>query len=221
LRLRGSVTRSIAFERDAAWPGVPRWRSVSTHLCTFMPLRGGVADDPATALPLAPDGSVSLAVHQDEAVNPAALAGALAAPPDAQWTGVTFTRAGHASAEWLVLWLTCTLRAPLSRLSARREALEYLMPLFPWGTMATADDASLAYLGARPAGDDAREVGVIGHGPRGAELAREAAAQVQAWDRHYRAATASFTVQPVSAPVPRASQFAFRTPHCWLGVDWQ
>ena len=44
LRLRGSVTRSIAFERDKS--ADDRWRSVASEMCSFMPLRGGIADDP-------------------------------------------------------------------------------------------------------------------------------------------------------------------------------
>ena len=221
LRLRGSVTRSIAFERDATLLNIPRWRSVATQLCSFMPLRGGIADDPAVSIPLTPDGSVSLTVHQDQDADPVALSRILHRPPATQWTGVTFAFSHQESAEWLMLWLTCALDAPLSRVSIRQQAAERVRPLWSWGTMATTDGASLAYLASRPGPGETREVGVVGHGPRGADLAREVAAQVRAWDRRYRAATARFTVQPVTAPGPRTSQFAFRTPHCWLSIAWE
>jgi protein-L-isoaspartate(D-aspartate) O-methyltransferase len=223
LRLRGTVTRSIAFERDATLLNLPRWRSVSTELCGFMPLRGELAGDPRRDIPLTSDGSVTLAVHQDQDVNDEALAGVLHGPAAQEWTGVTFTFARKEPAEWLMLWLTCTLAAPLSRMSAGRQAIDegLVASLFSWGALATASGASLAYLAGRPGPDGTREIGVVGHGPRGASLAREVAAQVRAWDRGYRGATARFTIQPVTAPGPRTSHFAFRTANCWLSITWE
>jgi protein-L-isoaspartate(D-aspartate) O-methyltransferase len=222
LRLRGSVTRSIAFERDATLLNIPRWRSVSTLLCSFMPLRGGIADDPRRDVPLTADGSVSLSVHQDQQADDQALAGVLRHPAATEWTDVTFAFTRQDSAEWLMLWLTCTLNAPLSRMSVRPQAVDagLVAPLSVAGSWATVEDASLAYLAGRPGDDGTREVGVVGHGPRGADLAREMAGQVRAWDRRYRAASARFTIQPVTAPGPRTSQFALRTPNCWLSVAW-
>ena len=85
--------------------------------------------------------------------------------------------------------------------------------------MATFDGASVAYIIFRP-GDGGREAGVIGHGPRGAHLARQVAAQIGDWHRGYREATARFTLQPVTAAGPMTSQFTFRTPHSWLAIDW-
>jgi protein-L-isoaspartate(D-aspartate) O-methyltransferase len=223
LRLRGSVTRSIAFERDATLLNIRRWRSVSTLPCSFMPLRGGIADDPRRDVPLTADGSVSLAVHQDQQADDQALASVLTRPPTSEQTGVTFGSAQQGSAEWLLLWLTCTLNAPLSRMSARPQAIEagLVSPMSAMGSWATVDGASLAYLTGRPGNGGRHEVGVIGHGPHGADLAREVAAQVRAWDRRYRAATARFIIQPVTAPGPLSSQFAFRTPNCWLSVNWE
>ena len=223
LRLRGSVTRSIAFERDATLLNIPRWRSVSTLLCSFMPLRGGIADDPRRDIPLTADGSVSLAIHQDQHADDQALAGILRRPPATEWTDVTFAFTRQESAEWLMLWLTCALNAPLSRMSVRPQAIEagLVTPLSAVGSWATVDGASLAYLAGRPGHRGTREVGVIGHGPRGADLAREVAAQVRLWDRRHRAASARFTIQPVTAPGPHVSQFALRTPNCWLSVAWE
>jgi protein-L-isoaspartate(D-aspartate) O-methyltransferase len=223
LRLRGTVTRSIAFERDATLLNLPRWRSVSAELCSFMPLRGGIAGDPRREIPLAGDGSVLLAIHQDQDVDDEALSGVLSTPPTAEWTGVTHSFSGDESPEWLLLWLTCTLSAPLSQMSTGRQAISegLVAPLFARGSIAVAEGSSVAYLTARRGPDGTHEVGVIGHGPRGGELAREAAAQVRAWDRGYRGATARFTIQPVTAPGPRVSHFAFRTPHSWLSITWE
>ncbi|HUN30598.1 MAG TPA: methyltransferase, FxLD system [Trebonia sp.] len=219
LRLRGSVTRSIAFERDGTAPDLPRWRSVSSEMCSFMPLRGGVADDPARSVPLTADGSITLAAHQDQEIDAAALADVISRPRAREWTGITL---GEESPEWLFLWLACTLRNAVSRMNAHRQAIdEGLVECMPsWGTVATAEAASLAYIAFRSAAGR-REVGVIGHGPRGDVLARAVAAQVRAWNRRYRSATARFSIQPVTTMGPPTSDFAFRTPHCWLSIAWE
>ncbi len=219
LRLRGSVTRSIAFERDKS--ADDRWRSRASEMCSFMPLRGGVAD-PGASVPLTPDGAVILGVHQDQRADAAALAGALSGRRAQTWTGVwTGVTLGPESSEWVFLWLACTLPNAVSRMSARQSAIDagLVAPVAGGGTMATFDGASLAYLVFRP-GDGGREAGVIGHGPRGAHLARQVAGQIRAWHRGYRRATARFTLQPVTTKGPMTSQFAFRTPHSWLAIDW-
>jgi protein-L-isoaspartate(D-aspartate) O-methyltransferase len=220
LRLRGSITRSIAFERDATAPDFPRWRSVSSEMCSFMPLRGGVADDPARSVPLARDGRITLAAHQDQDIDAAALSDVISYPRTPEWTGITF---GEESPEWLFLWLACTLRNAVSRMSARREAInEGMVESMPaWGTVATAEADSLAYVAFRSAPGRGREVGVIGHGPRGDVLARAVASQVRAWNRRYRNATVRFAIQPVTTSGPSTSDFAFRTPHCWLSIVWE
>lgn len=231
LRLRGAVTRSIAFERAAASPGTASpgapgeaasWRSISSRPCSFMPLRGGIADDPRRDLPLTPDGSVTLALYQDQQVDEAALARALTWPRAERWSGVMLAATSLERVEWLSLWLTCALHAPLTRMTARREAIDarVVLPMFTWGAMATAEAASLAYLTSRDADGGRRELGVIGHGPNGGALAREVAAQARAWDRRYRDAAARFTLQPVAGPGPATSPFTLRTPHAWLSVDW-
>jgi len=219
LRLRGSVTRSIAFERDGTAPDVPRWRSVSSEMCSFMPLRGGVADDPARSVPLNGDGSITLAVHQDQDIDATALSDVISHRRAREWTGITL---GEESPEWLFLWLACTLRNAVSRMSARRQAIdEGVVECMPaWGTVATAEAASLAYIAFRSAAGR-REVGVIGHGPRGDVLARAVTSQVRAWNRRYRDARARFSIQPVTTTGPPSSDFAFRTPHCWLSIAWE
>jgi protein-L-isoaspartate(D-aspartate) O-methyltransferase len=79
LRLRGSVTRSVALERDPHRRGV--WRAVDHQMCGFMPLRGGIADDPRRVVPLTADVSVTLHAHQDQTVDPAPLAGVFRQAP--------------------------------------------------------------------------------------------------------------------------------------------
>ena len=184
-----------------------------------MPLRGGVADDPAHLVPLAPDNTVGLAVHQDQSIDASALQGVLSRPGTAEWTGVTLA---EGASQRLFLWLACTLRNAVSRLSARQQAIDaglFVRPMSAWGTIATSDAGSLAYLTFREREVWPREVGVMGHGPHGAALAREVAAEIRAWDRGYRDATASFTLQPVTATGPATSQFTVRTGHTWLSVS--
>ena len=219
LRIRGSVTRSIAFERDDPALGIPRWRGVSSEMCSFMPLRGGVADDPARVVPLTPDESVSMIAHQDQEIDDEALREVLSRPGTTERTDVALA---EGSAQWLFLWLACSLRNAVSRMQARQQAIlgGLVGPMPAWGTVATSDGASLAYLSFRGHGGWPREISVIGHGPRGAGLAREVAAEVRAWDRGYRAASASFTLQPITAAGPVTSQFTVHTGHSWLSVNF-
>lgn len=126
LRLRGGVSRSIVFERDA--DGL--WRSVDSEMNTFMPLRRGIADDPRLLVPLTPDGSVTLVTNGDQHVDADALATALAQPRVEIWTGVTFR--GPESAEWLELWLTCTLPNGLSRMPADDVAYDQGVVVSPY-----------------------------------------------------------------------------------------
>jgi len=219
LRIRGNVTRSIAFERDHSAPGVARWRGVSSEMCSFMPLRGGVADDPARVVSLTPDDSVSITAHQDQDIDDRALLAVLSRPGTTERTGVTLP---EGSAEWLFLWLACSLRNAVSRMQARQQAIHsgLVGPVPAWGTVATTDGGSLAYLSFRRHGDQPPEISVIGHGPRGAGLAREVVAEVRAWNRGYREARASFTLQPIAVAGPVTSQFTVRTGHTWLSVNF-
>ncbi|MGH3833645.1 MAG: methyltransferase, FxLD system, partial [Pseudonocardiaceae bacterium] len=99
LRIRGGVSRSIAFERDGA-----HWRAVSSEMCTFMPLRG-IADDPRLIIPLTPDGHVSLHTYRDQRADPAALATVLEHPATEVYTNLLFRKGDPW--EWVNLWLAC------------------------------------------------------------------------------------------------------------------
>lgn len=76
VRIRGSVSRSIAFERDG--DGV--WRSVDHQMCGFVPLREGIADDPRRKIPLTADRAVTLQLNQEHTVDPAGLFGVFDRP---------------------------------------------------------------------------------------------------------------------------------------------
>lgn len=179
LRLRGSVARSIAFERDA--DGV--WRGRTSQSCAFMPLRG-IADDAGALVPLTADGSVTAEVHPDQKVGPAP--GVLDEPALQRGTGVQFT--AGTSFEWLWLWLACRLDNALSRLNAPPER--------DLRTMVALDGPDLAYLAVRDG-----EVGVIARGPGAAALADRIVAEVQHWDAVYRGRRVDFTLDSTTGTV--------------------
>jgi len=180
-----------------------------------MPLRG-IADDARRIVALTADGTVTLQTHQDQDVDPAALAGVLAHPRSEAWTGVLF--AAPESFEWLDLWLACVMGNALSRMPVQRPAVDsgLVAPMFGWGAMATAEKGTLAYLTLRPApkasdGTSMNEVGVIAHGPGSDELAERIVREIRAFDRDYRSRTAQIEIQPADASKPITGQFTFRT----------
>ncbi|HWG01567.1 MAG TPA: methyltransferase, FxLD system [Trebonia sp.] len=229
LRLRGSVTRSIAFEWAAAPGGGRVLRSVSSEMCGFMPMRASIASDPRLTVPLTADADVLLEVQQEQvaAIDQHALEGVLDRERAVVWTGAKFGDAG--STEWLYLWLTCTVPGGLLGLSARESALDrgLLAPMFRWGAMAAVDAGSLAYLTFGPA-DDAglREVGVTGHGPHGRSLAEILAEQIGVWCRKHRPAEPWFEIRPRPDPSgpgsagPDGDVFTFPTPANVLVIYW-
>jgi protein-L-isoaspartate(D-aspartate) O-methyltransferase len=206
LRLRGAVTRSIAFERP---PGDGDGRTLcgaSGEMCGFMPLRESIASDPRRLLPLRPEGDVALELQQDQDADPAALASVLGTGRHVAWTGVRFADEATVTA-WLYLWLTCAVPGGLCGLVARQSAVDdgTVPPRSRPGTMAAVAGDSVAYLTSRPGAasgraGDRREIGVIGHGPGGRRLADEIAEQVRIWHRHYRTRTATFTIRELESP---------------------
>jgi protein-L-isoaspartate(D-aspartate) O-methyltransferase len=217
LRLRGSVSRSVVLERVAG--SQDQWHSVSSEMCGFMPLRASVASDPRRTVPLTGDGSVTLEVHQDQDIDPATLDDIFGYPRSEAWTGVAL---GPREAEgWLFLWLTCTVPNGLFLMPVRRIAIDcgVAAPMFEWGTMAVIDTDSVAYLtsGQRKSGT---EIGVIGHGPRGGELARAVAEQVRVWDWEYRSHGIHLVMQPRTTEQPVAGQFTLLTPSNRLVISW-
>ncbi|MFF7174830.1 methyltransferase, FxLD system [Streptomyces pseudovenezuelae] len=224
LRLRGSVSRSIAFERaeDGAW------RSVGSEMNTFMPLRRGIADDPRRFVKLTDDGSVTLVTNGDQVVDAEALAGVLGQTRTEAWTGVNFR--GPESAEWLELWLTCTMPNGLSRMPATREAIDRGVVTAPYASStAVFEGGTLTYLTRRTAAEKAPdgatlyEFGVIGHGPEAQTLANKVAEQIRAWDRDYRSHEVRFEIHPVdtTALTPKPGRFALDNALNRLIIEWQ
>jgi protein-L-isoaspartate(D-aspartate) O-methyltransferase len=225
MRVRGSVTRSITFERAAGC-----WRSRDSEMCGFMPLRGTAADPRRN---VALDDDVTLEVYQEQPINEDVLAGVLRQPTDEQWTGVCL--GDNESAEWVWLWLACALPNALNRMPLQPPAVErgLVRPMFGWGTMATIENDTLAYLTLRDTGAANAaepgdgisvgrrcEIGVIGHGPNGADLVGRLVHEIQLWAKDFRAKAPQFSVQPAGAADPIGGRFVFDLPIHRLAVDW-
>ncbi|WP_455357525.1 methyltransferase, FxLD system [Streptomyces sp. SYSU K217416] len=175
MRIRGSISRSFAFERDGN-----TWKTVSCEMATFVPLRKGVCDDVYTLVPMSGDGNVRLETFSEQDVDREALRTVLDEQQTKLYTGVKF-RQGSAW-EWLYLYLACALPNGLSRLPGQRPGFT---PHFGWGSMAALDGGSLAYLTIREGEDEKGrywEVGVIGHGKGGGDLAERVVTEIRAWD---------------------------------------
>ncbi|MDT0615218.1 methyltransferase, FxLD system [Streptomyces lancefieldiae] len=218
MRIRGSISRSFAFERDG-----DTWKTVSCEMATFIPLRKGVCDDVYTLVPMAGEGNVRLETFSEQDVDREALRTVLDQQQTKLYTGVKF-RQGSAW-EWLYLYLACVLPNGLSRLPGQRPGFT---PHFGWGSMAALDGGSLAYLTIREGEDEKGrywEVGVIGHGEGGADLAERVVSEIRAWDATggndapepgFRMAVAD-SRDRLTADDPR---FVVDKPYSRLVVDW-
>ncbi|GAA4187009.1 methyltransferase, FxLD system [Streptosporangium oxazolinicum] len=219
LRLRGTASRSIVFER-----GEYGWHSTHSTLAVFMPLRG-IGDDARRIVALTPEEDVTLQVHKDQAVDGQALAGVLDSERHERWTGVTFPP--EVPYEWMELWLCIHLPNPLMRMNVEPAATErgQVVPMFPWGSMATVQGAGLAYLTTRPArpaedGGKLYEVGVIGHGPS-QDLTERVAELVQIWNEQYRSRAVRFEMPNAPVADPAADRFVLERPHRPITVIWE
>ncbi|MEU8592269.1 methyltransferase, FxLD system [Streptomyces globisporus] len=218
MRIRGSISRSFAFERDGE-----TWKTVSCEMATFIPLRKGVCDDVYTLVPMAGDGNVRLETFSEQDVDRDALRTVLDQRQTKLYTGVKF-RQGSAW-EWLYLYLACVLPNGLSRLPGQRPGFT---PHFGWGSMAALDGGSLAYLTIREGEDNEGrywEIGVIGHGEAGTDLAERVVDEIRAWDATggngapapgFRMAVADSRDRLASGD-PR---FVVDKPYSRLVVDW-
>ncbi|MFB8201909.1 methyltransferase, FxLD system [Kitasatospora purpeofusca] len=223
LRLRGTASRTIAFER-----GTDGWVSVDDQLAVFMPLRGSM-DDARRTIHLTAEGDVTLQVHkdQDAAIDASLLLGVLDSGRHETWTGVTIP--GGTTYEYQDLWLALTLPNSLMRMSITGSARErgIVTPMFGWGAMATVRDGSLAYLTLRPGeptadGRKTYETGVIGHGPDGAALADLVAEEIRVWNTGFRTRSLRIALPDTpGAADPAAGRFVLERPNHPITVTWE
>ncbi|MBI3685786.1 MAG: methyltransferase, FxLD system [Actinobacteria bacterium] len=221
VRLRGTTSRSIAFERDTH-----AWVSRGSKLAVFMPLRG-IADDARRIVALTPEQDVTLQVNKDHLVDDPALVGVLDTTRHEEWSGVHHPP--NVPFEWMELWLCLRLDNPLMRMNTQPSAADrgQVTPMFPWGSMATTRDHDLAYLTIRPAppasdGGKLYEVGVIGHGPDGSSLAQRVAEEIRTWDGQFRGRGARFEIPDTpTTNDPAAGRFVLDRPHHPITVIWE
>ncbi|MFF2546624.1 methyltransferase, FxLD system [Kitasatospora sp. NPDC058063] len=222
LRLRGTASRVIAFER-----GESGWVSVDDQLAVFMPLRGSL-DDARRTVALTHQGDVTLQVHKDQAdvVDADLLLGVLDTERHDVWTGVTIP--AGTTYEYQDLYLALRLQNSLMRMSVTGNARERgITPMFGWGAMATVHGDSLAYLTLRPGEPDADgrktyETGVIGHGPAGATLADLVAEEIRTWNTGFRSRKPRFELPDTPATAdPNAGRFVLDRPHHPITVIWE
>lgn len=218
MRIRGSVSRSFAFERDG-----DTWKTTSCEMASFVPLRKGVCDDIYTLVTMNGEGNVRLETFSEQDVDREGLAAALDHKQVKVYTGVKF-RQGDPW-EWLYLYLAAVLPNGLSRMPGSRPGFT---PHFGWGSMAALDGDTLAYLTIHEGADDQGrywEIGVIGHGSRAGALADQVATEIGAWDRGWgnNAPAPTFRMavgqarEHLTAADPR---FVIDKPHSRLVLDW-
>ncbi|MFD4655806.1 methyltransferase, FxLD system [Kitasatospora sp. NPDC058444] len=222
LRLRGTASRVIAFER-----GESGWVSLDDQLAVFMPLRGSMGDARRTVA-LTHHGDVTLQVHKDQAdvVDADLLLGVLDTERHGVWTGVTIP--AGTTYEYQDLYLALRLPNSLMRMSVTGTARERgIAPMFGWGAMATVHADSLAYLTLRPGEPDADgrktyETGVIGHGLAGATLADLVAEEIRAWSTGFRDRPLRFELPDTPATAdPNAGRFVLDRPRHPITVIWE
>ncbi len=222
MRIAGDVSRSIVFQ-----PAAEGWESVDSQLSTFMPLRGGIGDDPRRILDVTPDGTVRLQANQDQHITAEQVHGVLNEPAETVWTGVDFGGMQPRDGQWL--WLALTLDNAVSRMTATPGALSegLVVPGLGWGDMASVPTSGrgLAYLTARPIDTPQGrryEVGVIGHAPAGQELAATMAEQVRTWAPR-RDQQVTFTLLPAAGqtPEPGPGRVVLHRGHFHLLVSWR
>ncbi|MET7717815.1 methyltransferase, FxLD system [Streptomyces sp. NPDC005407] len=176
MRIRGSISRSFAFEREGQ-----TYKTVSSEMMTFVPLRKGVCNDIRTMVDMTGEGDVLLETYSEQNVDAEAIRTVLDQPPAEIYTDVKFRK--NDPYQWLYLYLAYVLPNGLSRMPGSRPGLT---PNFGWGSMAALGDDTLAYLTKREGEDEHGmfwQLGVIGHGPRAADLADQVATEIRAWDQ--------------------------------------
>ncbi len=175
LRWRGQ-TRSVAFVRED-----DRLQSNSVELCGFVPMIGQEGERYGH---IDRGGLVSLFWDIDQPIDAAALTGVLEQPSTEAWSGVMV--GPHDSFDGI--WLRMTATEPgTCRIAAESTAVEtgLCVPAIPSRSPAIVAGGSLAYFTLRRLDDDANgrsELGAIGHGPEGAQLAERLCNSIRQWD---------------------------------------
>ncbi|MFF3277224.1 methyltransferase, FxLD system [Streptomyces chrestomyceticus] len=215
LRLHGSgLTRSLAFDRTAE----NRMVSTNAEVCGFVPMRGA-SEMGERHVRLADE--VVLKVDADDLPDEPALTQALTHPAHEQWTGIEVRH--DEPAAHLDLWLaTITSGLSFGRLSvsSSARALGLADPALRWAGAGLYEGGTLVYLTARPAGEDANELGLIAHGPDNNKLIGQVKDLLRRWS-HERPAHPVVTAYPATTPDDQLAPGARVTrPNTCLTISW-
>lgn len=217
LRLRG-MNRTIAFVRDDQ-----RLISDGFELCGFVPMQGAGQDRMRVVLIHDVEGE-EIGLHLDGHPEPdtKALAEALRMPRHEVWSAVML--AGDESTEHLDLWLGTALdNLPLMVATPAARQRGLVASASPVGIPTLVDGASFAYRTARRTADPDRfELGAIGHGPRGQDVAARLVWEMQTWNREHRGDRAHIDVYPAGTPddqLPRGARVIDRL-HSRITITW-
>lgn len=215
LRLHGSgLTRSLAFDHNQDGLMV----STNAVVCGFVPMRGA-SEMGERHVRLAED--IILKVDADDLPDEPALAGALSHAAREQWTGIEVRH--DAPAAHLDLWLATTNSGlSFGRLSigSSARALNLADPALRWAGAGLYDAGTLVYLTARPAGEDANELGLIAHGPDSSKILGQVNDILRRWSQE-RPEQPVVTAYPAATPDDRlAAGVRVTRPETRLTVSW-
>lgn len=193
LHWRGQA-RSVAFVKEDSV-----LRATNSQLCGFIPMIGDGQNGERSGQ--IADG-VTLYFDRDQPINPVMLHGILTQPATTVWSGTSIV----ANESTDLIWPRMTGTEPgTCRFAADDTAVEAGLcnPAFTYRSPALIEKDSLAYLTWRGPDPDATErrweLGAIGHGPTGHQLAERLCAQIRAWDQD-RTAQPTITAYPADTP---------------------
>jgi protein-L-isoaspartate(D-aspartate) O-methyltransferase len=189
-----STTRAVAFTNQD-----DRWESDWVFLCGFVPMLGQPGEQSAT---VDPGRLVTLHYDVDQAVDVDALQGVLGREKTVVWSDATV----HSEEPFDRVWLRLsTVHDGTVRIQANRRAVDsgLCTPAISTRSPALVEGESLAYFTIRRVQDTPGrwQLGAIGHGPAGGQLAARIVEQIHAWDGD-RTADPHLTAYPAGTPVP-------------------
>jgi protein-L-isoaspartate(D-aspartate) O-methyltransferase len=193
LRWRGT-TRAVAFIKRA-----DHWESDWVFLCGFVPMLGQRGEHHAT---IDPDRLVTVHYDTDQPVDPAALQGVLAKEKSVVWSGATV----HGEEPFDRVWLHLTaVDDGTVRIEADPKAVASgrCTPAIATRSPAIAHKDSLAYFTIRRIDQNPPrwQLGAIGHGRHGHQLATRIVNQINLWDCD-RTADPDLLAYPTGVPLP-------------------
>ncbi|GAA4225010.1 hypothetical protein GCM10022254_05920 [Actinomadura meridiana] len=214
LRFRGT-TRSLGLTLEG-----DTFISDTAELCGFIPMIGH--DGERTAA-IDPDGLVSLYWDPDQDIDPGGLADVLVQPRTEAWSGEFVGNEEPFDGVWLRLAAT---EPGTCRITAAQAASELGLctPGILSRSPAIAEGSSLAYFALRrmphhPDGPRS-ELGAIGHGPKGAQLAHRFRDQICAWGAN-RTITPTITIYLAGTPAAKIpSRLIIDKPNTRISISY-